>query len=152
GTWDKNKVAVNHQLILHPYWSPLLFLPGATMSQKIGVLGSGKVGSALQAALSRAGYEVRAARRGQILSTASWANVLILAVPFAAVEEVARELGTAADGKTLVDATNALTQDFQLAVGFTTSGAEELQRALPRVNVVKAFNTVFAQHMSTGKI
>jgi predicted dinucleotide-binding enzyme len=73
-------------------------------------------------------------------------------VPFGAVPEVARELGTAADGKTVVDVTNALTPDLQLAVGFTTSGAEELQKALPRANVVKAFNTVFAQHMSTGKV
>src|SRR5262245_20706036 len=122
------------------------------MKQKIAILGPGKVGSALQSALSRAGHEVRSAKRGQIVPTASWADVIILAVPFRAVPEVARELGTAADGKTLVDVTNSLTPDFQLAIGFTTSGAEELQKALPRAHVVKAFNTVFAQHMSTGKV
>jgi predicted dinucleotide-binding enzyme len=122
------------------------------MSQKIAILGSGKAGSALQAALSRVGHEVRSPKRGQIVPTASWADVIILAVPFRAVPEVARELGTAADGKTVVDVTNALTPDFQLAIGFTTSGAEELQKVLPRANVVKAFNTVFAQHMSTGKV
>src|SRR5215813_10642778 len=122
------------------------------MSQKIAILGAGKAGSALQTSLSRAGYEVRFARRGQIAPTASWADVIILAVPFGAVLEVARELGTAGDGKTIIDVTNALTPDFQLAIGFTTSGAEELQKALPRANVVKAFNTVFAQHMSTGKV
>ena len=122
------------------------------MSQRIGILGSGRAGSALQAALSRAGYEARSAKRGQVVPTASWADVIIVAVPFAAVSEVARELETAADGKTVIDVTNALTPDFQLAIGFTTSGAEELQRLLPRANVVKAFNTVFAQHMSTGKV
>src|SRR5215510_10844327 len=122
------------------------------MSQKVAILGGGEVGSALEAALSRVGCEVRIARRGQVVPTASWADVIILAVPFRAVPEVARELGTAADGKTVVDVTNALTPDFQLAVGFTTSGAEELQKTLPRANVVKAFNTVFAEHMSTGKV
>ena len=121
------------------------------MSQKIAILGPGKAGSALEAGLSRAGYEVRSAKRGQIIPNASWADVIIVAVPFAAVPEVARELGTVADGKTVVDVTNALTPDLRLAIGFNTSGAEELQKALPRANVVKAFNTVFAQHMSDGK-
>jgi len=121
-------------------------------SQKIAILGRGKAGSALQAALLRAGYEVRSAGRGQIVPTASWADVIILAVPFTAVPEVARELGATADGKIVVDVTNSLTPDLQPAIGFTTSGAEELQKLLPRANVVKAFNTVFAEHMSTGKV
>ena len=122
------------------------------MKHKIVIIGSGKVGTALQAGLSRAGYEVRFAKKGQITETASWADVVILAVPFGAVPDVARALETAADCKTVIDVTNALTSDFQLAVGFTTSGAEELQKLVPRAHIVKAFNTVFAQHMSTGKV
>jgi predicted dinucleotide-binding enzyme len=78
--------------------------------------------------------------------------VIVLAVPFSAVPDVARAIETVAGGKTVIDATNALTPNFELAVGFTTSGAEELQKLLPRAHVVKAFNTVFAQHMSTGKV
>jgi hypothetical protein len=120
------------------------------MKQKIAIIGTGNVGSALQAGLERAGHEVRGAKKGQSVASASWADVIILAVPFGAIADVARELETAADGKTVIDATNALTPDMQLAVGFTTSGAEELQKALPRAHVVKGFNTVFAQHMSTG--
>ena len=54
--------------------------------------------------------------------------------------------------KTVVDVTNALGPDRNLAVGFTTSGAEELQKKLPKAHVVKAFNTVFAQHMDTGHV
>jgi hypothetical protein len=63
-----------------------------------------------------------------------------------------QEIGAVLTGKTVVDVTNALGPDRNLAVGFTTSGAEELQKKLPRSKVVKAFNTVFAQHMDTGKL
>jgi predicted dinucleotide-binding enzyme len=87
-----------------------------------------------------------------VRETAAWASVIILAVPFSAVGAVVPELGAAADGKPLIDATNALTPDYQLALGFTTSGAEELQKKLPGARVVKAFNTVFAKHMDTGRV
>jgi len=122
------------------------------MKQKIAIVGSGKAGTALHAGLSLAGYEVRFAKRGKIPETASWADVIVLAVPFGVVRVVAPALETATDGKIVIDVTNALTPDFQLAMGFTTSGAEELQRILPRAHIVKAFNTVFAPHMSTGKV
>ena len=122
------------------------------MKHKIAIVGSGKAGTALDAGLSRAGYEVRFAKRAELPETASWADVIVLAVPFGAVREVALALKPVADGKIVIDVTNALTPDFQLAMGFMTSGAEELQKLLPRAHVVKAFNTVFAQHMSTGKV
>ncbi|MES2355243.1 MAG: NADPH-dependent F420 reductase [Pseudomonadota bacterium] len=122
------------------------------MKQKIAIIGTGNVGSALQKGLTRAGYEVRTAKKGQVFGAAAWADTILLAVPFGAIQDVARELETAADGKTVIDVTNALTPDMQLVVGFTTSGAEELQKALPRARVVKSFNTVFAQHMSEGSV
>jgi 8-hydroxy-5-deazaflavin:NADPH oxidoreductase len=109
---------------------PKTFQSAAIMSQKIAILGTGKAGSALQAGAVPRGVWSPFRQARPIVPTASWADVIILAVPFRAPPEVARELGTAADGKTVVDVTNA--PDLQLAVGFTTSGAEELQKALPR--------------------
>ena len=88
----------------------------------------------------------------RVRETAVWGEVLVLAVPYPAVEQALSEMGDAVNGKTLVDVSNALTADFRLAVGFTTSAAEELQKKAPGAKVVKAFNTVFAQHMDSGTV
>ncbi len=121
---------------------------------KIGIIGDGNVGSALARGVKRAGHEVRAVGKDRqaVHDTAAWADIAILAVPFGAIDEVVDEVGNALDGKTLIDATNALGPDMGLTVGFTTSGAEELQRKLPKAKVVKAFNTVFAHQMDSGRL
>lgn len=124
------------------------------MATKIGIIGDGNVGSALARGLERAGHEVRSVGKDKqaIKDTASWGDVVLLAVPFGAIDDVVRDAGEALAGKTLVDVTNALDASMNLAVGFTTSGAEELQKKLPKARVVKAFNTVFAQYMDSGRL
>jgi len=87
-----------------------------------------------------------------IRDAAEWADVLIMALPFAAVGEVAHMIEPVTAGKPIVDVTNALNEEAGLAVGFTTSGGEELQKKLPRAHVVKALNTVFAGLMETGQV
>lgn len=121
---------------------------------KIAIIGKGNVGSALERGLSSSGHQLRAVGSdpGAAREAARWAEVVILAVPFGQVGAAVDEIGNAADSKPLVDVTNALGKDMQLAVGFTTSGAEELQKKLPKAHVVKAFNTVFAKHMDSGKV
>ena len=123
-------------------------------TKKIGIIGDGNVGSALARGMKRVGHDVRAVGKDKtaVRETAGWADIVVLAVPFGAIGQVVNEVGDALAGKTVVDVTNALNPDMSLAVGFTTSGAEELQRKVPDAKVVKAFNTVFAQHMSTGRL
>jgi len=89
---------------------------------------------------------------GGVKETAAWADIVILAVPYLVLDAVAGEIGAAANGKPVVDVTNVLTKEGALAVGFTDSGAEQLQKKMPGAKVVKAFNTIFAQNMSTGKV
>jgi predicted dinucleotide-binding enzyme len=125
------------------------------MSKKIAIIGKGNVGRALAEGLRRAGNEVHFGSRDSKESprdVSAWADVAILAVPWGAHAEIATSAGNAFDGKTIVDVSNVLTPSFELALGFTTSGSEELQKLIPRAKVVKAFNTIFAQNMSTGKL
>ncbi|MCC6807052.1 MAG: NADPH-dependent F420 reductase [Deltaproteobacteria bacterium] len=124
------------------------------MATKIGIIGDGNVGSALGRGLTRAGHEVRAAGKDKaaVLQTAQWGEIVLLAVPFGAIDEVVADAGEALAGKTVIDVTNALDASMNLAIGFTTSGAEELQKKLPKARVVKAFNTVFAQNMDSGRL
>lgn len=124
------------------------------MATKIGIIGKGNVGSALEIGLKRAGHEVRTVGRNAeaVRDTGAWADTLFLAMPFGAVDDALRSLGESIVGKVVVDVTNSLTPDMQLAIGFSTSGAEELQKKAPRAKVVKAFNTVFAQHMANGEL
>jgi predicted dinucleotide-binding enzyme len=123
-------------------------------TRKIGIIGDGNVGGALAQGLKRAGHDVRAVGNDSaaVRETAAWGEIVLFAVPFGAVDDVVRNAGPALAGKTVVDATNALDASMSLAVGFTTSGAEELQKKLPDARVVKAFNTVFAQHMAAGRL
>jgi len=122
--------------------------------KRIGILGDGNVGGALARGLKRAGHDVRSAgnEKAAVRDAAKWAEVVIMAVPFTAIDDVVRNVGDLLTGKTVIDATNALDKDRNLALGFTTSGAEELQKKIPRARVVKAFNTVFAQWMESGRI
>jgi 8-hydroxy-5-deazaflavin:NADPH oxidoreductase len=70
------------------------------------------------------------------------AEIVILAVPFDAVQSIASELGSGLDGKILIDVTNRFRPE-QLD---GSSNAELIQGMAPTALVVKAFNTVFASH------
>ena len=122
---------------------------------KCAIIGKGNVGTALGKGLVRAGHEIKYGHKDPnepVRDAADWGEVLLFAVPYSSIKEVVRVIGPAADGKTLIDATNPLTPGMDLAVGMSTSAAEDLQRKLPKAHVVKAFNTVFAANQSLGRV
>lgn len=122
---------------------------------RIGIIGKGRVGTAIGSGLSSKGHLVKYGHRDPkepVAEAAEWGEVIVLAVPHENAEDAAKNIGSAADGKVLLDVTNAIDENWDLTVGFSTSAAEELQKLLPKARVVKAFNTVFAKNQSTGKL
>ena len=130
---------------------------------KIAIIGAGNVGGALSKSFSRAGHAVIVADRdpeeagqlasevggvgtGDLAHAAGQAEIVVLAVPFAAsAEPVSRAIAGQVKGKIVIDATNPLKPDMSgLATEGGASGAERIQQWLPGARVVKAFNTVFA--------
>jgi len=120
---------------------------------KIAIIGKGNVGSALQKGAQKAGYEVRATGSDakDVRAAGAWGDIVILAVPGPARQDAIKNLGNI-DGKVLVDPSNLLNADWSYAGDVKKSGAEQVKEWAPRARVVKAFNTVFAQNMATGKV
>ncbi len=111
----------------------------------IAIIGTGNIGKGLLAALSRTTHTVSAYGSADDLSPVAAAEVVILATPYGVAGDLAQQVDLA--GKIVVDLSNPITADFGgLQIGHDTSAAEETAAALPGATVVKAFNTVFAQH------
>jgi predicted dinucleotide-binding enzyme len=131
------------------------------------LLGAGNMGSALASQLNRAGHHVRIVSRthdkAQAIAAANpgtsvipaadamdGADVVIVATGFADAIPALKSVGPLA-GKVIVDITNPLTDDYAgLTIGHDTSAAEEIAKAFPGAEVVKAFNTLFAQVLAEG--
>ena len=128
----------------------------------IAIIGTGNVGGALGSSLSRAGHSVtfysrdeqkktdvatanEASSAATAVKAVEGADVVILAVPYAAAVEVAREIAPAVRGKVVIDTTNPLKSDYTgLHTTTGDSAAMEIAAVLDGAHVVKAFNTVFA--------
>ncbi len=84
--------------------------------------------------------------------TAPAGDIVILAVPYTSAAEVVSEYGDALNGKIVIDITNPANSDLSgLATPEGSSGAQEIAKSAPAgAHVVKAFNTVFANVLSTA--
>lgn len=121
--------------------------------RKIAIIGNGNVGSSLQKGAEKTGGEIRTtgADAKDVRAAGAWAEIIILAIPASARQEAIKNLGDV-NGKILVDLTNLLNEDWSYAGDIKKSGAEQVQEWAKGARVVKAFNTVFAQNMATGKV
>jgi 8-hydroxy-5-deazaflavin:NADPH oxidoreductase len=127
----------------------------------IGILGSGLMGGKLGTLFARAGHDVvfsyarsqeklkglardasGKARPGTPREAAQEADVLLLAVHWSRIDDVLKQAGHLV-GKIILSCSLPMnTDDTELVVAHTSSGAEELARRTAGARVVAAFNTV----------
>jgi predicted dinucleotide-binding enzyme len=131
---------------------------------RIGIIGAGSLGSALGERLGRAGHEIMfgggdaageaasriAASVGSNSDAAAFGDVLVLAVPFAAIEAALDDVVT--ESRVLWSCVNALRPDLSgLAVGFDTSAAEQVAQQARGARVVAAIPP-FAHAIASGTL
>jgi 8-hydroxy-5-deazaflavin:NADPH oxidoreductase len=131
---------------------------------RIGIIGAGSLGSALGERLGRAGHEIMfgggdrarevasriAAGVGSNSEAAAFGDVVVLAVPFAAIEAALDDAAT--EGRVLWSCVNAVRHDLSgLAVGFDTSAAEQVARQASGARVVAAIPP-FAHAIASGTL
>jgi predicted dinucleotide-binding enzyme len=131
---------------------------------KLGIVGTGKVGSALGAWAAKAGYQVAFTARNEshardaaqhaghdakalpLRELIDESQMILLTLPYAEVKKVLSPMRAHLGRKIIVDVTNPITPDHKaLVLGHTTSGAEEIAKLSMDISVVKAFNAVFAE-------
>ena len=128
---------------------------------KIGVIGSGRIGSTLGGLWAKAGHEVmfsdrdaeqakRAAegagahaRTGTVKEAVAFGDVVLIAVPYGALPAVAKEVDDALKGKIVVDPNNPVpARDGELGVQAKEKGAAVSTAAiLPGARLVRSFNS-----------
>jgi predicted dinucleotide-binding enzyme len=152
----------------------LSFLPptlrAAAAEMKIGMIGSGDVGSALGSVWAKSGHEVMFssrtlendkalaarigsnARAGTPQQAAAFGEVLVFAVPYRALPELGKSLANEIKGKIVIDACNPFpSRDGDIANWARDKGAGVASaELLPGARIVRAFNAVGAARMGSA--
>ncbi len=148
--------------------APLSAAAGARF--KIGLIGSGNVGSNLGRVWAKAGFPVMFSSRdleidrrlaaevgsgataGTPAQAAAFGEVLVFAVPYGALPELGKSLAAAIKGKVVLDACNPFAnRDGEIANIARAEGAGVVSaRLLSGARVVRAFNAIGAARMGTA--
>jgi predicted dinucleotide-binding enzyme len=133
---------------------------------RIGIIGSGMIGGTAARLFVNAGHEVAIANsRGpdslldliaelgarahasSVNAAARFGDLVLLAVPWRVPEALPDP--DSVDGKIVIDAMNPYNGTGSIIDLGDSTSSEETARRLPGARIVKAFNTIYYQHLAT---
>ena len=133
---------------------------------RIGIIGSGNIGGTAARLFAKAGHDVAVsnsrgpeslkslvasigtrARAATVDEAVAFGDAILLALPWRDRRRLpdARHLA----GKIVIDATNPYAADGTVFDLGESSSSEEVARQIPGARLVKAFNTIFYQHLAS---
>jgi predicted dinucleotide-binding enzyme len=135
--------------------------PGFAQSRpmKIGVIGSGRIGSTIGGLWVKAGHEVMfsdrdpeiakrvatevGARAGSVEEAVAFGDAVLIAVPYGALPAIQKQVGEKLKGKIVVDPNNPVpSRDGDMAVAAKEKGAAVSTAALfPGARLARSFNS-----------
>ena len=136
----------------------------------IGIVGSGRVGSALGTTWANAGHTImfssldlehdqalaarigHGARAGTPREAAAFGDVLLISVPYKSLPAVGKDLGALLKGKIVIDTCNPIeARDGETGIWARKMGAGlASQELLPGARIVRAFNAIGAARMGAA--
>ncbi|HJV66488.1 MAG TPA: NAD(P)-binding domain-containing protein [Geomonas sp.] len=141
--------------------------------EKIGIVGSGKIGGTLGILLAKAGYEIFFSSRhpeklqelvneagpqahaGQVADAIAFGDLVVLSLPLKAFAELDQQTRQALRGKIVIDTSNPYPErDGNIADEARTEPGGMgvfVSRLLPGVRLVRAFNSVFFEDLKKTK-
>ena len=138
---------------------------------KIGIIGAGMIGGTAARLFAHAGHEVAVSnsrgpaslavlveginrevgearvRAATVAEAAAFGEVVLLAVPWRTPEALPPAAAVA--GKIVIDAMNAYRSDGGFYDLGDSSSSEETAKRLPGARLVKAFNTIYFEHLAS---
>lgn len=118
----------------------------------ITIFGQGNMGQAIASVFTSGGHQVDFVGKEGLAGPAG--DVVVLAVPYAAVPSIIEANKEALTGKILVDISNPVNFENmdELVTPVDSSAAEEIAKLIPEARVVKGFNTTFAATLATKSV
>jgi predicted dinucleotide-binding enzyme len=128
--------------------------PKGDIMTSFTIIGTGNMGKAIGSILAAGGADVAHVTHEESGTAPLSGDVVVLAVPYPAIDGILDAYARQLDGKIVVDITNPLNFETfdSLTVPAGSSAAAQIQAKLPNSKVLKAFNTNLAATLSSKQV